>query len=314
MRRVIIVGHSGQDGKLLTEHFLAEGAEVFGVSRRQVRESAGLKQFQVNISNLAEVADFVKAVQPGQVYYLAAHHHSSQEKLGTAPLDLWNQSIEVHQRGVVHFLEAIRQFCPLSRLFYAGSSLVFGTPLNEEQDEQTPMTPECAYGITKAAGLQTCRYYRKHHGVFAATGILYNHESIYREEKFVSQKIIRAALRILQGSKEKLVLGDLSARVDWGYAPEYVNAMTRILDLESAEDFIVASGTLHSIGDFVENVFSVLGLEWRSHVEESSGSLSRRRVAMRGNSDKLRRATGWVPRVPFSEMIRLLLPPFSNGR
>jgi GDPmannose 4,6-dehydratase len=308
MRRVIIVGSSGQDGRLLTDQLLSQGAEVFGVSRRSVAELSGLTQPRVDISSSVEVAALVERVQPAEVYYLAAHQHASQDKIGDRPLDLWQRSVEVHQGGLIHFLEAIRQFCPSARLFYAGSSLVFGTPPDEVQDEQTPLNPECAYGITKAAGLQICRHYRRQHGTFAATGILYNHESIYREEKFVSQKIIRSAFRIYQGSQETLVLGDLTARIDWGYAPDYVEAMTRVLALDSADDFIIASGSLHTIGDFVEHAFSALGLEWRSHVAVVPGSLSRRRPAMRGNFDKLRKATGWAPRVTFPEMIRRLLP------
>ena len=226
MRRVIIVGSSGQDGRILCDQLLALGAEVIGISRRTQPARERFTHAAIDLMNAAQVADLVAKSQPEEIYYLAACHHSSQETIGASPLPLFQESFAVHVTGLLHFLEAVRQFSPATRLFYAASALVFGEPPNEEQDEQTPMNPRCAYGITKTAGIHCCRFFRNTHGVFAAAGILYKHESPQREEKFVSQKIVRTALRISRGEKGPLLLGDLSARVDWGYAPDYVAAMS----------------------------------------------------------------------------------------
>jgi GDPmannose 4,6-dehydratase len=314
MRRAIVVGSSGQDGRLLRDQLLGSGTEVIGVSRKIQEECPGFTQARIDVTSAGQVADLVRECRPAEVYYLAAYHHSSQEMLASAPLGHFQESFAVHVSGLLHFLEAIRHSSPATRLFYAASSLVFGDPRGEEQDEQTPMNPECAYGITKTAGIQCCRSFRQNHGVFAATGILYNHESILREEKFVSQRIVRTALRISRGEKSTLVLGDLSARVDWGYAPDYVAAMSATLALTKADDFVIATGTLHSIRDFVEAAFSQLGLDWREHVREDPSLLGRRRPPMRGNPAKLRALTGWKPTVSFEEMVHLLITAQHDSR
>lgn len=227
--------------------------------------------------------------------------------MGADTVGLFEKSHAVHVLGLLNFLDAIREAAPQARLFYAASSLVFGDAASERQDERTPVNPRCIYGITKASGLHCCRFYRETHGVFASGGILFNHESAYRQEKFVSQKIIRAVLEIAAGRREKLVLGDLSARIDWGYAPDFTDAMTRILSLDRAEDFVIATGEAHSVGEFVEIAFRLAGLDWKSHVEETPSVLQRRRPVLIGDASKLRNATGWKPSVTFPEMVCLLL-------
>ena len=221
--------------------------------------------------------------------------------------DLVRKSTDVHVTGLACFLEAIRLHSPETRLFYAGSSLVFGEPGTDMQDEMTPFDPRCVYGITKAAGLRLCRYYREKHGVFASGGILFNHESPLRQSKFVIPKIIHAAFAVSRGSAEKLHLGDLSARVDWGYAPDYVEAMTRILRIREPGDFVIATGETHSVQEVVERIFGSLGLDWREHVEVTREILTRRRSPLCGNASRLHAATGWQPTVSFHEMLEILL-------
>jgi GDPmannose 4,6-dehydratase len=295
MTGAIVVGAGGQDGRLLHERLLRECINVTRLGRGDLANDDGVA-----------VADLVRK-GPSEIYYLAAHHHSSQEAMGSCELDLVRQSTDAHVTGLACFLEAIRRHSPGTRLFYAGSSLVFGEPGTDTQDEMTPFEPRCIYGITKAAGLRLCRYYREKHGVFAAGGILFNHESPLRQTKFVIPKIIHAALAIARGSAEKLRLGDLSARVDWGYAPDYVEAMTRILRLREPGNFVVATGETHSVQEVVERVFGSLGLDWRQHVEEAQEILTRRRTPLCGNSSKLRAATGWQPTVSFHDMLQILL-------
>ena len=187
------------------------------------------------------------------------------------------------------------------------------------------MAPVCAYGISKAAGVSLCRYYRSERGVHASAGILYNHESPLRPPHFVTRKIVRAAVRIRQGLERELVLGDLSAQVDWGWAPDYVEAMHAILqvgqvhDLPSswagrgpaplAGDFVVATGALHSVRDLVEIAFSAVGLDWRKFVVEKGGVLKTAQPAklLCGNPGRLAAVTGWRPRMPFEDMVRTMV-------
>lgn len=296
MSRAIVVGVNGQDGRILDERLRGEGCAVIGIARGGI-----------DIADRAQVRALVAEWKPERVFYLAAFHHAAQENAGADGAELFEKSHAAHVRGVVNFLEAIRELSPATRLFYAASSLVFGEPPGERQDERTPLNPRCIYGITKTAGMHCCRFYREAHGVFASAGILYNHESRFRQEKFVSQKIARAARAIAAGSREKLVLGDLSARTDWGFAPDFVEAMVRMLALERAEDFVVATGEAHTVREFVEIAFARVGLDWREHVEENPALLHRRRPTMIGDASRLRAVTGWEPSVTFREMVESLV-------
>ena len=307
MKRVIIVGADGQDGRILCERLRAAGSAILGIARESVRSTEDSAPARIDVTDREQVKALIANWHPDQIYYLAAHHHSSQEQAGSDTVRLFEKSHAVHVLGLLHFLEAIKDAAPPARLFYAASSLVFGDVTSEMQDERTPMNPRCIYGITKASGLHCCRFYRETHGVFASAGILYNHESAYRQEKFVSQKIIRAVLEIAAGRQEKLILGDLSAKIDWGYAPDFVEAMARILTLDRAEDFVIATGEAHTVREFVEIAFRLAGLDWKSHVEENPAVLQRRRLTLVGDATKLRNATGWHPTVTFPEMVGLLL-------
>jgi len=305
MKRAIIVGSSGQDGQLLFQSLEKKGCSVLGIARENTRSTGPNSFAKINILDAAQVAATVSEFQPNEIYYLAAFHHSSEEIPDASVL--WQKSFESHVTGLLNFLEAIRKHSSPTRLFYAASSLVFGEAVTEPQNEETPLHPGCVYGLTKAAGMQNCRLYRRKHSVFAATGILYNHESHLRAEKFVSQKIIRAAFRIKKGLQEKLVLGDLSARIDWGYAPDFVEAMQAILAADAPDDFVVATGESHTVREFVEIVFSELALDWQKFVEEKPDLLARRKKNLRGDAKKLKTLTGWKPSVSFDEMVRRVL-------
>jgi GDPmannose 4,6-dehydratase len=180
------------------------------------------------------------------------------------------------------------------------------------QDESTPFDPVCVYGISKAGGVQMCRYFRRKHGVFASAGILYNHESPWRARRFVISKIVHGAVAIARGAQQKLQLGNLGARVDWGYAPDFVDAMHRILCLEAPDDFVVATGCTHTVGEAAEIAFARLGLDWREHVVESPEILTRKRVVLCGDASKLRRMCGWRPTVDFQTLIARLLEAAQN--
>ena len=302
MTGAVIIGAGGQDGRLLGEQLEQAGASVVRLGRGDV-----------DLLDRAPIDTLVRQHQPREIYYLAAHHHSSEDTLGGDEAALFRTSLDVHVTGLVHFLEAIRTHSPATRLFYAASSHVFGQSEQPLQNEQTPCNPTCVYGITKTAGLHCCRYYRSAHGLFAAAGILYNHESPHRGPKFVSQKIISAALAIAAGHQERLVLGDLCARIDWGYAPDYVDAMRRILALPQADDFVIATGEQHSVQEFVEIAFAAVGMDWREHVVEDSGRITKQRRSLAGDASRLRTATGWQPSVTFRRMVQLLIETGPHG-
>ena len=306
MKRAIIVGANGQDGRLLYERLQADGCTVLGLARDSTRSTEPSAPGRIDVTDSEQVRALIEDWHPDHVHYLAAFHHSSQDSICSDTLGLFERSHAVHVRGLLHFLEAIKNCAPATRLFYAATSLVFGEPDSPMENERTPMNPRCLYGITKAGGLHCCRLYREAHGVFAAGGILYNHESSYRQEKFVSQKIIRAASEIAAGRREKLILGNLSATADWGYAPDFVDAMIRILALPDAEDFVIATGEAHTVLEFVEIAFHAFGLDWKKHVEENPALLQRRRPALIGDASKLRAATGWRPTVTFRQMVESL--------
>ena len=281
---------------------------------REGEEAVGLGRETCDLANREEIAGLIGRLQPAEVYYLPAYHHSAEDRVREDDAELYRRSFAVHVTGAIHFLEAIKNESPQTRFFYAASSHVFGRPDSEMQDEGTPLNPENIYGITKTAGMHVCRFYRATHAVFAAAGILYNHESQYRRESFLSQKVIRAARAIRLGLQHELELGDLSARIDWGYAPDYVEAMRRILALPEPDEFVVATGETHSVQDFVECAFRQAGLDWRAHVVEKASLLTKRKMLLCGNAAKLRTGTGWRPSVNFEEMIGLLLAADGSGR
>jgi GDPmannose 4,6-dehydratase len=280
---------------------------VLGISR-SATEPAGLDwEGHVDVLQPPSVLRMLRALQPREIYHLAAFHHSSEQQLTTDP-DLVVRSYQTNVFSLYNLLEGIRAASPGSRLFYAASSLAFGEPATEVQNEETPFNPTSVYGITKASGLFACRLFRQQHGVFASTGILYNHESHHRGPQFVSQKIVRAAVAIAMGARvQKLVIGDLSSEVDWGYAPDFVEAFHALLSLPAADDFIVATGIKHSVRDFVEAAFKAVGLAADAYVIENKEVITRRSIARVGDASKLRRLTGWRPRCSFDDMVRHLV-------
>ncbi|MCX5680655.1 MAG: GDP-mannose 4,6-dehydratase, partial [Candidatus Omnitrophica bacterium] len=240
MKRAVIVGANGQDGRLLYDLLLKQRYSIVRIDKDRVHYPSNTLFKRVDICRYDEVARFVRKFQPHEVYYLAAFHHSS-ENLPDKNLELLRRSYDVHVGGLANFLEAIKDFSRKTRLFYAASSHIFDQAKGKLQDENTPQNPVCIYGITKAAGLALCRFYRRRYNIFAATGILYNHESTLRNENFVSMRIIKGAINVKNGKQKELVLGDLSAVIDWGYAPDYVRAMHLIINSKMAEDFIIAT-------------------------------------------------------------------------
>jgi len=302
----IIVGHHGQDGRLLTGQLRAGGARTLGIGRGTIDASGVTWDRTVDITRAAEVAAVVGALRPDALFHLAALHESSEEAEAFDP-DAVRARYEVNFFSLLHCLEAIRVVSPATRLFFAASSHVFGSPDTAIQDEDTPLRPDSVYGMTKADGLLACRIYRARHRLHASAGILYTHESPHRDAKFLAMKIASAARRIRSGRPEPLVIGDLDAVIDWGWAPDYVDAMRRIVGLEAPGEFVIATGERRTVRDFLDAAFAAVDLDWRPHVREDPGILARPGRPRVGNAARLRAATGWIPTVGLEEIARRLV-------
>lgn len=296
-RKALILGCNGQDGRYLSRLATEKGYEILGLGR----DAIDIRQADAARRAIAKF-------RPDEIYFLAAFHHSSEDP-AIDDRELVERSVELNTLALNNVLSGIVKETPQSRLFYAASSRVFGAPTAARQDETTPINPVCPYGISKAAGIQLCRYYRSQRAVFASVGIFYNHESPLRPGRFISRKIVSAAVRISRGSTEKLVIGDLNALVDWGYAPDYVLAAWQILQLDEPDDFVIGTGLTHSVRDFAEKAFLVLGMDWACHVIEDRTLLNRAPVAsiLCADSGKLYRRTGWQPKVSFEALVEKLV-------
>ncbi len=303
LKTAVIIGSQGQDGRLLSEHLRTQGYTLIGIDVGS----------ETDICDPVQVSDLVKKVRPAEIYHLAAYHQSS-EGHSDEGLTSIHEFYRINVFSLLNCLEAIRISSPATRLFYAASSHVFGEPKQPLQNEETPLSPVSAYGITKTDGLNWCRSYRERYGIFASTGILYNHESPLRGPSFLSKKIMKGALDIRDGKAQKLILGNLSAEADWGYAPDYVEAMHKMLTIDRSSEFIVATGIRHTVQDFVEIAFGLLDLDWRQYVEENPSVIKRIEGARIGDAAKLKAWTGWKPKIDFREMVGLLLDAEKGGR
>ena len=264
---------------------------------------SGANREPFDIGDSRQVRAWIAHWKPTQIYHLAAVHGSSEDHTEDAA-DLFAQSLKVHAVGLAHLLEGIRTEAPEARLVFAASSHVFGKPLESPQGENTSMAPTSPYGISKAAGIGICAHYRNQYGIHASSAILYNHESPRRSAGYVTQKIVRAGVAIKRGRQCRLVLGNLGAQVDWAHAADHMHALRLIASVSSPGDFIVASGQLNSVRDFGTHVFDCLGLNFDTYVDEDRTLIKsvEPQKELVGNSDKLRRMTGWKPRFTLKKL------------
>jgi len=307
MSKAIIIGHTGQDGTYLWQLLSSKKYDLIGISAASALSSQKGKLDAIDIRNYNRVVELIETEKPDELYYLAAVHQSSADKKMEEG-ELFQKSIDINSKAFINFLEAVRLHSPHTKIFYAASSHIFGETQSPIQDETTPLNPNCIYGITKTMGIRACYFYRDNYGIFASVGIFYNHESPLRASKYVSKKIVETAVAIKRGIANKLILGNLDHRVDWGYAPDYVEAAYRILQLKQPDIFVISSGTTHSIQDFTEGVFTCLGLDWRKYVELNPNLITKKQKQnLAGNNQKLQNITGWKNSVTFNELIRILV-------
>ncbi len=303
MKHSLIIGYAGQDGSLLRMQLEKEGIRVSGIGRT----SNYCCSPELSLQQPEGLIAFLKNEHVDEIYYLAAYHTSSQKATSDNYFEEYQKAHTIHVLGLLAVLETVRKVSSHTRIFYAASSLLFSGECGRIQNEQTVFSPQGFYGITKAEGVHLCREYRQKHGIFAATGILYNHESPLRQPHYLSQKIARSVCDIARGVKDVLILGDLEARVDWSHAADFVDAFRLILSCEKAEDFIVSSGESHSVREFVEIAFAEKNMNWENFVTEDTSILHRRQREKVGDNAKLKQQTGWKPRYSFENMVRQMV-------
>jgi GDPmannose 4,6-dehydratase len=309
-RKVLITGITGQDGSYLAEFLLEKGYEVHGMVRRSSTESSErierlhgrIKLHQADLLDQLSIITIVQDIRPQEVYNFAA-----QSFVPTS----WSQPLltgEFTALGVTRMLEAVRLVDPAIRFYQASSSEMFGAIGQEPQNEQTPFWPRSPYGVAKVYGHWITVNYRESYGIFACCGILFNHESPLRGMEFVSRKISHAAVRIKLGLQEKLVMGNLDAMRDWGFAGDYVEAAWLMLQQDKPDDYVVATGVKHSVREMVELAFDHVGLDWRKCVESDPALFRPAEInTLRGDAAKARRVLGWKPKVSFAELVRMMV-------
>jgi GDPmannose 4,6-dehydratase len=288
--RAIVTGAGGQDGSYLVELLAERGYEVVGLDRGDV-----------DLLDLGAVRAMLREAAPREVYNLASPSFVPRS---------WNEPVEVAQLGAVGvtiLLEAIRDVDPAIRFFQASSADVFGIPGETPQSEQTPFRPTSPYGIAKAYGTFTTAAYRSKYGLHASSAILFNHESPRRSTEFLPAKVAHGVAAIAAGLEEELVLGDLSARRDWGYAPDFVEAMWLMLQQDAADDYVIATGEPHSVRELVELAFRHAGLDWQKHVRIDESLVRTQNYEHDGTAANARERLGWTPTVTFEQLVALLV-------
>ena len=315
-RRALITGITGQDGSYLAELLLAKGYEVHGLIRRSSSfntqrlddiyrdpHEAGVRflMHYGDLSDSGSMINLIRNLEPDEIYHLGAQSHVK------VSFEIPESTADATAMGAIRILEAIRASGVQTRFYQASSSEMYGAA-PAPQNEETPFHPRSPYGVSKVFGYWVTVNYREAYGMFACNGILFNHESIRRGETFVTRKITRAVARIKAGLQDKLYLGNLEAKRDWGYAPEYVEAMWLMLQQDQPEDFVIATGETHTVKEFVELAFDRVGLDWELHVEIDPRYFRPAEVdTLLGDPSKAREKLGWSATTSFDDLVALMV-------
>jgi GDPmannose 4,6-dehydratase len=317
VKKALITGITGQDGSYLAELLLEKGYEVHGIIRRastfnteridhlyQDPHINGVRLF-LHYGDIADSTNLIKLlyrIQPDEVYHLAAQSHVR------VSFDIPEYTGDVTGIGTIRFLEAIRETGVRTKFYQASSSEMFGKVQEVPQRETTRFYPRSPYGAAKVYAYWVTVNYRESYGLFACNGILFNHESPRRGETFVTRKITRAAAQIKAGLEHKVYLGNLDAKRDWGYAKEYVEAMWLMLQQDKPDDYVIATGETHSVGQFLEEAFSYAGLDWRKHVEIDPKYYRPAEIDLLvGDAGRAKKKLGWEAKTKFKSLVRLMM-------
>lgn len=306
-KRALITGITGQDGSYLSELLLEKGYDVTGVVRRSATPNywriehilPAVQLIEGDLTDELSLARAVDQAKPDEIYNLAAQSH-----VGTS-FEQPYLTMAVNGIGVRRFLEIVRTHAPESRFYQASTSELFGEVRDTPQNESTPFNPVSPYGHAKLVAHYAVREYRETKGLFACSGILFNHESPRRGDNFVTKKITNAVKAIYEGRQDTLSLGNLDAIRDWGYAKDYVEAMWLMLQQDKPDDFVISSGEAHSVKDFCSEAFSSVGLDWGKYIKIDPSLFRPVEVTMlRGDSRKANKVLGWYPKTPFKQLVK----------
>lgn len=307
-KTALITGCTGQDGTYLCEYLNSKGYDVHGLVRRSSVPQPRLPLLKNVTLHEGDMTDssslhrIMDTVCPTEVYNLAAQSH-----VGTS-FNMPEYTEKVNLGGLVSLLEAVRQDFPRCRVYQASTSEMFGKALETPQDENTQFNPISPYAVAKTAAHNTAKYYRDYYGIFVSCGILFNHESPRRGEEFLTQKVIQAVKNIKAGKQKELILGDLTPRRDWGYAPEYVEAMHDMLTHNKPDDYVIATGESHTVREFVREAFRQAGLgNYKKYVIENVSKRPAEVTNLCGNPTKAFDVLGWKPQVKMKELITIML-------
>jgi GDPmannose 4,6-dehydratase len=316
MKKALVTGITGQDGSYLTELLISKGYAVWGIIRRSSSFNTGridhiyqdphdqspkMRLVYGDLNDASSLNKVIRTVEPDEIYHLGAQSHVR------VSFDVPEYTGEITGLGTVRLLEAIRETGVKTKFYQASSSEMFGGA-PPPQSEKTPFVPRSPYAAAKVYAHWMTVNYREGYGLHACNGILFNHESPRRGETFVSRKITRAAARIKLGLQEKLFLGNLDAKRDWGYAGDYVEAMWLMLQQAEPDDFVIATGETHSVRDFLDEAFGYIGLDWNKYVEIDPRYYRPTEVdVLLGDSSKARKKLGWQPKVRFQELVRMMI-------
>ncbi len=315
MKKALITGITGQDGSYLAELLLKKGYHVWGIIRRtstfttnridhlykDPHKQPELRLIYGDLTDGGNLSTIINEIAPDEVYNLGAQSHVR------VSFDTPIYTVNTDALGTLRLLEAIRSSGKAVKFYQASSSEMYGKVLETPQTEKTPFYPRSPYGCAKVYSFWQTVNYREAYGMFACNGILFNHESPRRGETFVTRKITRAATRIKLGLQDKLYLGNLDAKRDWGFAGDYVEAMWLMLQQEKPDDFVIATGETHSVREFLDEVFGHLGLDWHKYVEIDERYFRPTEVdLLLGDASKARKVLGWEPKVTFRELSKMM--------
>jgi GDPmannose 4,6-dehydratase len=316
-RKALITGVTGQDGSYLAELLLSKGYEVHGIKRRSSSfnteridtilpdlhdRSARLFLHFGDLNDSSNLMRLLLTIKPDEIYHLGSQSHVR------VSFDIPEYTGEITGLGTVRLLEAVRHSGIQTKFYNAASSEIFGNTAEVPQRETTPFHPRSPYACAKLYSFWSTLNYREAFGLFACSGILFNHESPRRGETFVTRKITRGVARILNGLQNKLYLGNLDAKRDWGFAPDYVEAMWMMLQQQEADDYVIATGETHSVREFTQLAFSYAGLEWEKYVEIDPRYFRPTEVdILQGDTSKARTKLGWRPKTGFEELVKLMV-------
>jgi GDPmannose 4,6-dehydratase len=313
-KRALIFGITGQDGSYLAELLLGKGYEVHGVIRRASSFNTGRIDHLIERSDVpfalhygdvtdgSSVSSVIARTRPDEIYNLAAQSHVK------VSFEIPEFTTQVDALGSLRILEAIRSQPRAIRYYQAGSSEMFGRVLEVPQRESTPFNPQSPYAMAKVYAHNMVQLYRNAYLIHASNGILFNHESPRRGNTFVTHKITRAVVEIVRGKRHELVLGNLDAKRDWGYAPEYVEAMWLMLQQENPGDYVIATGEMHTVKEFVQEAFAYVGLDWEKYVRTDERYYRPAEVdQLLGDPSRAKAVLGWEPKVKFKELVKIMI-------